>query len=134
MTDLTSFPGLLGDFFMNEKIQGFAKRLFELRKTKGWSQPEIGKMIGTSGAIIGRYERGEMTPSIEVAKKLADVFTVTVDHLINDKEVSNLLQDKSMLDRWQAMNTLESDERERILSVMDSLLRDAQARKAYQTA
>ena len=90
---------------MNEKIQGFAKRLFELRKTKGWSQPEIGKMIGTSGAIIGRYERGEMTPSIEVAKKLADVFTVTVDHLINDKEVSNLLQDKSMLDRWSYNNT-----------------------------
>ena len=54
---------------MSEIQAVFAKRLHDLRRLKGWSQPEVGKLIGTSGAIIGRYERGEMTPSIEVAKK-----------------------------------------------------------------
>ena len=44
----------------------------------GWSQPEVGKLIGTSGAIIGRYERGKMTLSVEVAKKLAEAFRVTL--------------------------------------------------------
>lgn len=31
--------------------------------------------------VIGRYERGEMVPSVEVAKKLADAFDTTLDYL-----------------------------------------------------
>ncbi len=30
--------------------------------------------IGTCGPVLGRYERGERTPSVEVAKKLAQAF------------------------------------------------------------
>jgi len=111
----------------------FGNRVLALRKQKGWSQPELGKAVGTSGAIVGRYERGEITPSIEVARKLAEAFGVTLDYLVSDKnEVPNILQDKAMLDRWQAIDSLAPPERERILSVLDSLVRDAKARHAYR--
>jgi len=111
----------------------FGNRVLTLREQKGWSQPELGKAVGTSGAIIGRYERGEITPSIEVARKLADAFGVTLDYLVSDKnEVPNILQDKVMLERWQAIDSLAPPERERILSVLDSLVRDAKARQAYR--
>jgi hypothetical protein len=36
-----------------------------------------------------------------------------------------------MLERWRTLDGLPAAERERILSVLDSLLRDAQARQAY---
>jgi hypothetical protein len=36
-----------------------------------------------------------------------------------------------MLDRWQALDALPTGERQRILDVLDSLIRDAQARIAY---
>jgi len=36
-----------------------------LRKQKKLSQNELGKKAGTSGDIIGRYERDEVKPSIE---------------------------------------------------------------------
>ena len=110
----------------------FGNRVLALRKQKGWSQPDLGKAVGTSGAIIGRYERGEITPSIEVARKLADAFGVTLDYLVGDKDLPNVLQDKAMLERWQAIDTLTPPERERILSVLDSLVRDARARQAYR--
>lgn len=110
----------------------FGNRLLSLRKEQGWSQPELGKKIGTSGAIIGRYERGEITPSIEVAKKLADAFGVTLDYLIDDKKMPNILQNQSMLTRWKEIDSLETPEQERILSVVDSLVRDAKARQAYR--
>lgn len=110
----------------------FAKRLHALRKDKDWSQPELGKAIGTSGAIIGRYERGEMTPSIEVARKLADVLGVTLDYLVAEEEQPHTLQDKGMLERWQLMETLAPEDRERILFVLDSLVRDARARQTYR--
>ena len=51
---------------MGDKIQ-------KLRKDGGWSQKYLAEVIGTSGPIVGRYERSEMTPSVEVAKKLASL-------------------------------------------------------------
>ena len=42
------------------------------------------------------------------------------------------LQDQAMLARWQEIDALEPEERERILSVVDSLVRDAKARQAYR--
>jgi len=117
---------------MAAEDKAFGNRLLTLRKQQGWSQPEMGKQIGTSGAIIGRYERGEITPSIEVAKKLADAFGVTLDFLVGDKEVPNILHDQTMLIRWKEIDALEPAERERILSVVDSLVRDAKARHAYR--
>ncbi len=42
----------------------FASRLLALRRERGRSQPALGKQVGTSGAIIDRYERSEIAPSI----------------------------------------------------------------------
>jgi transcriptional regulator with XRE-family HTH domain len=115
-------------------MSGFSKRLLALRKQQGWSQPELAHKIGTSGAIIGRYERGEITPSIEVAMKLADCFKVTLDYLASEQDQPNLVQDSSMLSRIRAINDLSPDERERLLYVIDGLLRDARARHTYAAA
>lgn len=117
---------------MATEDKAFGSRLLNLRKEQGWSQPELGKQIGTSGAIIGRYERDEITPSVEVAKKLADTFGVTLDFLVGDKGVPNILHDQTMMARWQEIDALEPLERDRILSVVDSLVRDAKARLAYR--
>ena len=116
---------------MGEELPPFSKRILMLRKQKGWSQPELARRVGTSGPIIGRYERGEMTPSIEVAKKLADAFGVTLDYLVADRDLPNILQDKEMLQRLEAIAALPEEERLRILSVVDSLIRDFKARQAY---
>lgn len=51
----------------------FGKKLRECRETKGLSQQEFAKMLKTSHSVIGRYERDEMVPSIEVVKKMADL-------------------------------------------------------------
>ncbi len=112
-------------------ISVFPNRILDLRKERGWSQPELGKKIGTSGLLIGRYERGEVTPSIEVARKLARAFGVTVDYLINEQDIPDILKDREMLDRWQNLEELSQEDKERILSVVDSFLRDAKTRKAY---
>ncbi len=116
---------------MTEENNVFANRLLALRKQRGWSQPMLAKKVGTSGAIIGRYERGEITPSIGVARKLAEVLEVTLDYLVGDNELISI-QDKAMLDRWQSLEMLKPEERERILYVIDSLMRDAKARQTYQ--
>jgi len=41
----------------------------------------LAKKVGTSGDIIGRYERDKVTLSLEEASKLADVLDVSLDYL-----------------------------------------------------
>lgn len=106
-------------------------KILKLRKDKGWSQQKLAKMLGTSGPIIGRYERGEMVPSVEVAKKLADVFEITLDYLVDDTGKVLEIQDKAMLERFTEIEHLEPEDRQTIIRVIDSLLRDAKAKKAY---
>lgn len=106
-------------------------KLLNLRKDRGWSQQELAKKVGTSGPIIGRYERGEMTPSVEVAKKLADMFNVTLDYLVDTTGNMTEIKDKSMLNRLFEIEQLEQEDKKTIVHVIDSLLRDARARKTY---
>ena len=68
----------------------FAERLAYARKQKKIKQTDLGKMIGTSGDIIGKYERGENVPSIEVAAKIADALGVTLDYLVKDSEYEQI--------------------------------------------
>ena len=49
------------------KSNSFDKRLTGVRKGKKMSQEEVGKLVGVHGAVIGRYERDEVKPSIEMA-------------------------------------------------------------------
>lgn len=46
-----------------------------------------------SEAVIGRHERCQMTLSIDVARKLGDVFGGTVDSLVSERELPELLLD-----------------------------------------
>ena len=108
-----------------------ADKILSLRKDKGWSQQELAKKIGTSGPIIGRYERGEMVPSVEVAKKLADTFDITLDYLVDDTGKLTEIKDKAILERILEIEKLDQEDRKTIVHVIDSLLRDAKARKTY---
>lgn len=46
----------------------FGERIALQRKQLKISQDELAKRVGTSSPIIGRYERGEIKPSIDMAK------------------------------------------------------------------
>lgn len=107
------------------------ERIIRLRKEKGWSQNELAKMLGTSGPIIGRYERNEMVPSVEVAKNLADAFGTTLDYLVDETGKQSEIKDKSMLNRIVEIEHLDQEDKKTMLQVIDSLLRDAKAKKTY---
>ena len=47
------------------------------REEKGFSQAELAKQIDAYHSIIGKYERDEVKPTIDMVKKLADVLDTT---------------------------------------------------------
>jgi len=61
----------------------FAENLIELRKYHNYSQEELAELIGVSRQTLSKYEMGESLPDIEKCKLLADVFSVSIDDLVN---------------------------------------------------
>jgi transcriptional regulator with XRE-family HTH domain len=109
----------------------FAKRIEELRTAKGLSQAELAKKFGTSAAIVGRYERGGSTPSIEVARKIADALEVTLDYMTDPDSKLDAVRDQEMLNRLNRIASLPLEDKTRIIEVVDALIRDSNARAAY---
>lgn len=106
----------------------FEKRLAELRKEKKLSQNELAQKAGVHGNILGRYERGEAKPSIDIAMKLAEALEVSLDFLVGKEE---LQVDQSMINKILTIQKLPNQDREHILFTLDAMLRDAKARAAY---
>ena len=100
-----------------------------LRKERGLSREELGTNAGTSGAVIGRYERDEITPSVEIANKIAKALDVSLDYLVGNSAV--FVKDKKILERIEAIADMPVEEQAQIFKVIDALIRDHNAKKAY---
>ncbi|MFP4489479.1 MAG: helix-turn-helix domain-containing protein [Bacteroidales bacterium] len=99
-----------------------------LRKQKKLSQSELGKQAGTSGDLIGRYERDEVKPSIEVIMRIANVLNVSIDFLVGK---TDLEIDQDTLERLRDVSKLPADAKNQIFLVVDALIRDFKAKQAY---
>lgn len=108
----------------------FGERIIMLRKQLKLSQDDLAKKIGTSAPIIGRYERGEIKPSIEVAAKIAEELNVTVDYLLGNSD--NLIMDKKLVKRIEDIEALPVEEKDKVYYFIDMALSHHKAKKAFK--
>ena len=67
---------------MGEKdLQIFSDRLKEFRTSRKISQKDFAEKIGITASALSQYEKNTKNPSIGVAKRIAEVFHVSVDWL-----------------------------------------------------
>lgn len=103
-----------------------------LRKQKNLSQGDLADKIGISRDAIGKYERGDIMPTADKAKKMADILGVSLDFLMSDAAKEEALIDKEMLYRMQEVQKLPDSEKNQITSVIDALIRDFKIKQAYK--
>lgn len=65
-------------------------RIRNLRKKKGITMKELGRLVDLSESTISVYERGKHAPDLETLIRLADIFGVSVDYLLDRKEEKQL--------------------------------------------
>jgi transcriptional regulator with XRE-family HTH domain len=116
---------------MNDNMTSFGKKLRDCREDKGLSQSELARLMNTNHSIIGKYERDEVKPTIDVVRKMAELLNTTVGFLLGESDDMYLLKDPSMLKRLNDINQLAERDKEHILYTIDGLLRDAKTRQAY---
>lgn len=61
-------------------------RLKEHRARLGINQQQLGSMVGASRQTISLIERGDYSPSVTLALKIAKVFGVTVEEVFSYTE------------------------------------------------
>jgi len=105
------------------------KKISELRKEKGWSQGELAKAVSASRDIIGKYERGEHSPSIEMTTKLAEALDVTVDFLLGKERFGKYY--KEVIQRLEGIQNMDESTRGKLFDIIDTYIRDAKTRQAY---
>ena len=54
------------------------------RKRSGLTQGKLAELISYSDKSVSKWERGESVPEIATLKAIADLFGVTLDHLVNE--------------------------------------------------
>lgn len=69
--------------------------------------------------VIGRYERNEVFPSIDVARKIADILDVSLDLLTGKEDVQI---DKNTSSRILEVSKFETEDRNHIFSVIDAFI------------
>lgn len=65
-------------------------RLKEYRSRLGVNQTEMGKLAGVSRQTISQIERGDYSPSVTLALKIAKIFEVSVEDIfIYEEEIND---------------------------------------------
>ena len=66
------------------------KILEELRENKGWSKTEVARRLGIKTvSTYANWEYGIRTPDKDMLSRIADLYSVSTDYLINGKEKFN---------------------------------------------
>lgn len=88
------------------------------KKEEKMTQNDLGKAVGTSGDIIGKYERNEIKPSIYKAAKIAEALGVTIDYLVKEGEYQNI--DNETLKRLKELEKLSSEDKSHVFAMLDA--------------
>lgn len=73
----------------------FKENLIMLRGIHGFSQEEIAEKIDISRQAYAKWEMGVTVPDIEKCRKIAEIYGVTLDSLVNSDSVQKSLLDQN---------------------------------------
>jgi len=104
------------------------QHISKLRKEKKLSQNELGKNANTSGDLIGRYERDEVKPSIEVIINISNALNVSIDYLVGKTDFK---LNKDIMQRIKDITSLPPEAKKQVFMVIDALIRDFKTKQAY---
>ena len=66
----------------------FSENLMALRRSRNWSQEELGERLGVTRQTVSKWELGQTTPELEKLVELAKLFDLSLDALVNGASTS----------------------------------------------
>lgn len=112
-----------------------AEKIVRLRKEKDWTLVELSKAIGISPNHINRYENEKSHPSLDVIKKLAEVFNVSTDYLLFDeapRETRFHIFDPMFVEFLEKAESLPDEDKQLVKGLLQAVLIKNQMQKLLQ--
>lgn len=75
--------------------------LKDFRAKRGLNQYEMGQIVGVSRQTISQIERGDYSPSVTLALKIAKVFEVPVEQIFEYQEEEEI-QEPQTVERYRS--------------------------------
>jgi transcriptional regulator with XRE-family HTH domain len=113
------------------------EKIKTLRKKLGLSQGELAAKVEINPTHLSRLETGRYQPSVELLKKLSDVFEVTTDSLLGaaDEQAPEVkIQNRPLVDRIRLIETLDEADQQALVQVIDSMLTKQKMRQLLNQA
>lgn len=88
---------------MKEIKEIISQNLISLRKERGLTQNELAEKLAYSDNMVSRWERGEITPSIETLQKISEFYNVSLSSLLEENSAENSAKEKSQEEKIDNM-------------------------------
>lgn len=102
-----------------EPVTSLGDKIHKLRKDKGWTLEELAAKIDSSKGYVWELERRQTKmPSAEKLQKIAELFNVTTDFLLNDKKAEPTHPDLKEA-FFRKFDNMEKEDQDKILDIID---------------
>ena len=111
-------------------------KIKELRKENNWSQDDLAEKINSEKSHISKYETGKLIPSPAIILKLAEVFNVSSDYLLTDKQVKTPFKhkyDESFLAKLEEIEEISQEDKNALLTFLDAIIAKNKLEKIYKS-
>ena len=112
-------------------IDGFGKRLARIRKSRGFTQIQLGEVVGVSNRVIAYYEAENAQPPGAMLIDLAGALKVSTDELLGLKAEKETVSPKEarLLNRLRKVSELSPTDQRAVLKYIQSLSEQQQRAK-----
>lgn len=100
-------------------------KLKQLRQERGWSQAQLAKKLDVHQKQISGYERNLHVPKTDVIVKIARLFNISLDYLVQDERddlPAVKIGDRDLLRRLEKIDRLSEHDKTTIKEILDAFI------------
>jgi transcriptional regulator with XRE-family HTH domain len=126
---------ILPNFEAKQRFMNVGENIKKLRKEKGLQQKQIAIELGIDQSNYNKIENGKREPSLDLLNKLAGLFGVSVDDILNPnkelpKEVT--VEDKTTTEQVRLIQQLDDEDKHVIFKMIDTMLTKKKFKDFFQ--
>ena len=111
------------------------KTIKKIREQKGMLQKQVAAELEIGTTNYNKLENGNREPSVKELQKLATLFDMSVDQVLNfegeiPKETS--LQNKTEMEQFKLIQQLEEEDRQTVLKIINTMLTKTKFKDFFQ--
>lgn len=102
-----------------------ADNIKKLREDKGLMQKKVYNEIGLKPAHYNKLEKALVEPSLDILKKLASFYGVTIDEIVhysNATPKAITVEDKTALEQVRLIAQLNDKDKSTVMNIIDTML------------